>query len=71
MIPCPRFEIRKTKSRLTRKTRWRVVLIAENCEPLNVSEHLTSEAAAMTNIEAVKAVAGTAEVYKDYPISAL
>jgi uncharacterized protein YegP (UPF0339 family) len=37
--------------------RWRVVLIAENCEPLNVSENLTSEDAAHTNIAAVKAVA--------------
>lgn len=61
MLPCPRFEIRKTR-RLGR-TRWRVVLIAENCEPLNVSEHLNSEAAAHTNVEAVKAVAGDAPVH--------
>ena len=66
MTTCPRFEIRKSTNRLTRKTRWRVVLIADNCEPLNVSEHLNSEAAAMTNIEAVKAVALTAPVHKDY-----
>jgi uncharacterized protein YegP (UPF0339 family) len=65
MIPCPRFEIRKKRNVLG-KTRWRVVLIATNCEPLNVSEHLNSEAAAMENIEAVKAIAPTAEVHKTY-----
>lgn len=62
MIPCPRFEIRKKRNRLGRM-RWRVVLIAENCEPLNVSEHLNSEQAARDNIAAVKAVAPDAEVY--------
>jgi len=65
MIPCPRFEIRKKRNVLG-KWRWRVVLIAANCEPLNVSEHLNTEASAMENIEAVKAVAPTAEVYRDY-----
>jgi uncharacterized protein YegP (UPF0339 family) len=54
--PCPRFEIRLSRNKLLQK-RWRVVLIAENCEPLNVSENLTSEDAAHTNIAAVKAVA--------------
>lgn len=62
MIPCPRFEIRKSRNRLLQK-RWRVVLIAENCEPLNVSEGLNSRAAALTNIAAVRAVALTAEIY--------
>lgn len=62
MIPCPRFEIRKRRDRLGRM-RWRVVLIAENCEALNVSEHLNSEAAARVNIEAVRSVAPHAEVY--------
>lgn len=66
MIPCPRFEIRRTRNLITRKWRYRVVLIADNCEPLNVSEHLSSESAAMTNIEAVKAVAGRAEVVRDF-----
>lgn len=62
MIPCPRFEIRTSRNRLLQK-RWRVVLIAENCEPLNVSENLNSEAAAHANIAAVKKIAPTAEVY--------
>lgn len=61
MIPCPRFEIRKKRNRLM-QWRWRVVLIADNCEPLNVSEHLNSEAAAHTNIAAVRRIAPTAEV---------
>lgn len=65
MVPCPRFEIRKKRNKLL-QMRWRVVLIADNCEPLNVSEGLTSEAAAMNNIEAVKAVAPRAEVYRAY-----
>lgn len=63
MDPCPRFEIRRARSlRAGGRWRYRVVLIAENCEVLYVTEHLTSEAAAMTNIEAVKALAATADV---------
>lgn len=52
----PRFEIRR--NRLTR--RWRVVLVASNGEPLSVSEHLTSRAAALTNIAAQQASIPTA-----------
>jgi uncharacterized protein YegP (UPF0339 family) len=62
MIPCPRFEIRTSRNRFLQK-RWRVVLIAANCEPLYVTEHLTSEAAARNNIEAVRRTAPDAEVY--------
>lgn len=51
MARTPRFEIRKARNRLGRM-RWRVVLIAANGEPLSVSEHLNSPAAAETNIQA-------------------
>lgn len=53
-IPLPRFEIRKNRNPLARK-RYRVVLIAENGEPLSTSQHLTSDHAAMVNIESQKA----------------
>ena len=66
MVPCPRFEIRRRRSRVTRKYRYWVVLIAENCEVLSTSEQLTSDHAAMVNIEAqMEAVPGL-EVYRDY-----
>ena len=66
MVPCPRFEIRRRRSRLTRRWRYWVVLIADNCEPLSNSEQLTSEHAAMTNIEAQMAAMPGIEVVKDY-----
>ena len=65
MIPCPRFEIRRKRNVLGR-WRYRVVLIAENCEPLNVSEHLNSEAAAYANIAAVQSVVPVADIYPVY-----
>ena len=64
MVPCPRFEIRKKRNLLTRRLRYWVVLIAENCEVLSTSEVLTSDHAAMVNIEAQKAVGIHAEVYR-------
>lgn len=56
MAPCPRFEIRRRYSFLRRRYLYRVALIATNCEVLSVSEHLESEAAALTNVEAQRAV---------------
>ncbi len=47
----PRFEIRKTRTRLGR-TRWHVVLVGANGEPLSSSESLNSREAALGNVDA-------------------
>lgn len=54
-----RFEIRRSK--LGRRC-WRVVLIADNGEPLMVSEHLSSHQACLQNIAAVVSDARHADI---------
>lgn len=67
MIPLPRFEIRKSKKPFTRQ-KFYVVLIAENCKELSRSEMLSSEGAAMSNVESQMANVPNCErtPYKDY-----
>lgn len=69
MIPCPHFMIQRKRNPLTRRWRFWVTLVAENCEVLSTSEMLTSEHAAMTNIEAQIANAPGAEVVRDYAVA--
>lgn len=54
-----KFEIHKNEES---EQPFRVVLVADNGEPLMVSENLTSRAAAHTNIEAVQRGAAEASV---------
>ena len=67
MIPLPRFEIRKSKKPFTRQ-KFYVVLIAENGEDLSRSEMLTSEGAAMSNVESQMANVPNCDPvpYRDY-----
>lgn len=62
--PTPRFEIRETVTPVLRRRRWHTVLIAANGEILMTSEPLNSEASAMHNIEATKALAAAALVVR-------
>lgn len=66
MVPLPRFEIRRKTNRLTRKTHYWVVLIAENGETLSTSEMLSGEGAAMTNIESQMQNVPNCDIYRDY-----
>lgn len=56
-----RFEIRQGRSKLGRR-RYRVVLIADNGEPLSVSEALNSLDAAYVNIDAQRQAAPNAPI---------
>lgn len=61
----PRYEIRRSRNML-RRLRWHVVFIARNGEPLSSSESLNSEAAALENVEAQKALSAIAPVIRNY-----
>lgn len=60
MNPVPRLEIKKKKNLITRITRWWVVLIGDNGEPLSNSEQLNSLAAADGNADAQERAFGAA-----------
>jgi uncharacterized protein YegP (UPF0339 family) len=57
-----RFEIRVKKTKVRHRTRWHVVLVANNGEILSTSESLNSLSAARNNIEAQKSLAPVAPV---------